>query len=125
MELPKPLNEAEIDEIKAKYARLCENAGDVEKITLQLKCDEEVAAAIARQRQDAIDAGGPLGERVKAENERMKAEAEALMASIQPEIDRINAEFDPQIEAAADMQEKLELMQKKAAAQAEIYKTIL
>lgn len=84
MMMPQAIDQSEIDAIKAKYEEEMK-ANPAIAVALQMTMEGEIAKTIARQRKEALEAGGELAERIKAENEEMRKQAEAAMASISPE----------------------------------------
>lgn len=76
-----------VEKIKESYrTKIDAEPNETMKKIIQLECDKAVAAEIGRQRQEAILQGGPLAERIKAENEAAKKEADAFMASFDPKV---------------------------------------
>lgn len=84
MNLPKAINQAEIDAITADYERKIAADPSLE-VYYRTQCETEVVQAIGRQRAEALAAGGPLAEQIKAENEELRRQAEALRAQIPDE----------------------------------------
>lgn len=80
-----PINQAEIDEIIAKYDAQIAQFPAMEASSRALQ-QMEIEKAIMRQRQEAIAAGGELGERIKAENEAAMKEAMEALAKIDPAV---------------------------------------
>lgn len=78
MKMPEPIDQAEIDAIKEKYEQKIARQPELEAV-FRTRMDFEVAETIGRQRQEAIDAGGELGARIKAENEALLKEYEATV----------------------------------------------
>ena len=87
MKTLEPIYPELVEKIKAEYRlKIDTQPNEMLKKALQINCDNEVAKEIGRQRQEAIEQGGELGERIKAENEALKKELDAEWAKIDPEI---------------------------------------
>ncbi|MCQ2420256.1 MAG: hypothetical protein MJ118_03905 [Clostridia bacterium] len=80
MQMPEPIYPELVEKIKADYQKQLDAAtSDTLKATIQMQCDFAVAQEIGRQRREAIEQGGELGERIKAENDEMQKKLEAEM----------------------------------------------
>lgn len=82
MDMLEPIDPEEIEKIRQKYEEKIAKAGEEFRSVYECSRDMEIAEAIGRQRQEAIAAGGELGERIRAENEAAAREAEARFAEI-------------------------------------------
>ena len=87
MKMPEPIYPEAIEKIKAEYReKINAEPNEIIKQAIQVQCNSAVAAEIGRQRQEAIEQGGELGERIKAENEALKKELDAKLAKIDPKV---------------------------------------
>lgn len=83
--LPKlnPIDPEEIKRIEAEYDKKISRQTDPAiRSAYEIQKESAVAEAIGRQRQEAIEKGGPLAEKIKAENEAAMAQAREEMKKI-------------------------------------------
>ena len=87
MKTVEPIYPELVEKIKAEYrAKIDAEPDETMKKVFQIRCDSAVAEEIGRQRKEAIEQGGELGERIKAENEALKKEMDAEFAKIDPKV---------------------------------------
>ena len=82
-EMPQAVDQEAVDKIQKKYDKLLEmNKNDQDATNyLKTQCQLEIIKTIRKQRDDAIAAGGELGEKIKAEDEEYKLRAEKAVRS--------------------------------------------